>query len=135
MNPYKTVSCPSCHENFDLAHLAENREVEPIGMQFEDTDQHYNYYHFNHVCDRCGTTFLLPVLEFLPLIQEPVPNLVLAGTEDCERHCYDIKDLRTCDQPCMYAPFRRHLLTMRTEHETSVATPAPGQDAVKKPAA
>jgi len=85
-------------------------------MQLEDTDHRYNYYYFNHVCAHCGTTFLVPVMDFLPFITEPVPDLALAGTELCERHCLDVRDLGACEQDCRYAPFRRHLLSMRAAY-------------------
>jgi hypothetical protein len=128
----KTTKCPNCGETFEIAAIAAHPQVEPIGMQLEDTDHRYNYYYFNHVCDHCGTTFLVPVLDFLPLITEPVPDLALHGTETCERHCLDVRDLKLCNQPCMYAPFRRHLLTMGKQHHQvspGDAPPAEGEPA------
>jgi hypothetical protein len=110
------ASCPNCAQKFELARIAEHPEVEPIGMQIEDTDHNFNFYYFNHVCAGCGSTFLVPVQSFLPFIQEPVPDLILTGSEECERHCLDVKDLQICSQPCTYAPFRRHLLAMRCAH-------------------
>jgi hypothetical protein len=97
-------------------------------MQFEDPDHKYNFYYFNHLCPNCGSTILIPVMEFLPYVNEPVPDLVRTGMEDCERHCLKIDDLAECSAPCRYAPFRRLLLRIRDEHATLKASGALGPD-------
>ena len=119
-------TCAGCGYEFDLASIARDAQLEPVGMQFEDPDHKYDFYYFNHTCLSCGSTILIPVMEFLSYVKEPVPDLVRTGMEDCERHCLRIDDLETCSAPCRYAPFRRLLLQMRDEHATLVASPAPG---------
>ena len=112
-------ACPTCGVEFALDQIANHPDVQPIGMQFEDTNHEFNFYYFNHACPGCGTTFLIPVLAFLPLIVEPVPDLVRTGLEDCGRHCLDVRDLANCGAPCRYAPFRRHLLEMRAQSDAA----------------
>lgn len=117
-------TCPGCGTAFTLRQVLESPDIEPIGMQLEDSDHAWNFYYFNHRCPTCGSTFLIPVLDFLPLISEPVPDLALNGTESCERHCTRIDDLAECSAPCRYAPFRRFLLKMRDDHRAGAADPA-----------
>ena len=115
---------------FSLRALLESPEVAPIGMQIEDTDHAWNYYYFNHECPSCGSTFTIPVLDFLPFISEPVPDLVLTGTETCQRHCMKIGDLMECHNACRYAPFRRFLLNLRRERAMPVAPPSDASEGV-----
>ena len=117
----QTKTCPGCGTVFTLQEILSSPEVEPVGMQFLDTDPTHNVYYFNHVCPSCGSTFVIPVLAFLPFIAEPVPNLALTGTEVCEHHCLRIEDLNVCHAPCRYAPFRRFLLRMRKERPAAVS--------------
>lgn len=116
--------CPGCAATFALNDFMGNPEIDAIGMQFEDAELKNNLYYFNHECPACGSTFVVSVLEFLPLIEETVPEEVLAGLEPCEGHCTRIDDLAACGAPCRYAPFRRFLLKLRR----SVAAPASGAD-------
>jgi hypothetical protein len=106
------TSCPTCGVAFTLDQLMESADVEPVGMQFVDPDHQYNMFFFNHACAGCGTTFTVPVEEFLSCITEPVPDLARTGMEDCGRHCLRVTDLAACAAPCRYAPFRRLLLRM-----------------------
>lgn len=105
--------CPGCPASFSLADFRNNPEIHAIGMQFGDADFQDSLYYFNHECPRCGTTFVVSVLEFLPLIDEVVPETSLAGSDTCGGHCTRIDDLAQCDNPCRYAPFRRFLLKLR----------------------
>jgi hypothetical protein len=116
MQPSKQATCPKCGEQFDLATIAENPEVDPIGMQLEDGADSYHFFYFNHLAPACGTTFVLPAEDFLPYIKEGVPELSLAGSPGCEHHCTLMSDLQVCHQPCRYAAFRRHLIAMRRRH-------------------
>lgn len=59
-------ACPKCGAQFELAKLASDPDVIPIGMQFADPEQHSNLYYFNHTCPGCGTTFVIAVEDFLP---------------------------------------------------------------------
>ncbi len=120
--------CPGCGTAFTMDQILESAEIEPIGMQLEDNDHAWNFYYFNHRCPSCGSTFVIPVLDFLPWITEPVPQATLTGTESCERHCMRLDDLGDCQARCRYAPFRRLLLRMRSRKASG-----PADDAVARP--
>jgi hypothetical protein len=121
MEPSSFATCPKCGERFELATIAENPDIDPIGMQLEDGEDAYHFFYFNHLARHCGTTFVVPAEAFLPYIAEPVPDLSLAGSPDCERRCLNVKDLQSCQQPCRYAVFRRHLIAMRRRHAELMA--------------
>jgi hypothetical protein len=104
--------CPYCHYFFSLREILESPEVEPVGMRFDEDEPGLNLYFFSHVCLSCGTTFAIEVDRFEPLITEPIPDKVLAGTKNCEQHCLNIEDLKQCQQECRYAPFRRFILSL-----------------------
>jgi len=117
-----TKVCPGCNQAFSLLELVESPELQPLGMQFVDKELSQNVYYFSHICPSCGTTFVVSVTAFLPLIQEPIPTDCLAGTEACEEHCMAVADLELCSRACRYAPFRRFLLQIRRRHELAVLT-------------
>ena len=114
--------CPGCGRVFSLLELVESPELRPIGMQFIDEELTHNVYYFSHICPDCGTTFVVSVSVFVPLINEPIPPDSLAGTEECDAHCIAIEDLALCSKPCRYAPFRRFLLHMRNRHPSAMDT-------------
>lgn len=117
--------CPGCGDEFGLSDFIDNPSLQAIGMQFEDTDFENNLYYFNHECPHCGSTMVVSVLAFLPLIDEPIPEDILAGRERCEGHCMRIDDLAACQSACKYAPFRRFLLKLRAR----VVAQAPEKEA------
>lgn len=102
--------CPGCRRGFTLEDLVYDKEVEPVGMQFENGDLADGLYHFNHGASSCGTRFSLPVQVFLPLIEGWVSPKLLYGTDTCENLCLRLEDLRVCDRACYHAPFRRFLV-------------------------
>ena len=106
-------TCPSCGPPFTLRDLISLPEIAPLGMQFETGDPDSNVFYFNHNRPGCGSTFVVPVMEFLPLITEPIPDSILTGSEKCGHHCLSIDDLSICQAPCKYAPFRRFLVGIR----------------------
>jgi hypothetical protein len=115
--------CPNCGEWFSLQDVLENPEIEPLGMSFENADSELNVYYFRHTSERCGTSFVIPVYEFAGLVREPMHANILRGTTECESHCTSVDDLSACSQQCLYAPFRRLLLSMlrsdiSRQHET-----------------
>ena len=117
-------TCPGCGARFTLPQILEHQEIEPVGMQFIDPELKENMYYFNHICANCGSTFLISVIEFLPFIKETIPEAVMTGTDVCGGHCTRLKDLEECQAPCMYAPFRRFLLSLKREAATSQPQPA-----------
>jgi hypothetical protein len=50
---------------------------------------------------------VLNIHKFQNMIEEPIPEAVLAGGENCSRHCIDLNDFLECDVECHNAPFRR----------------------------
>ena len=106
-HPVKT--CPFCQVEFSVSDLVVNQDVEPIGMMLQP-DSVDSMYFFNHTCAGCGTTFAVPIEVFAGMIDEPIPDQVLAWTPDCGGHCTRLKDLSECDNECANAPFRRFLV-------------------------
>ena len=108
--PVKT--CPGCGRDFTLEELISDPRARPEGLTFEDGEPAHNLFFFTHTVPECGTTFVVPVEAFLTVIDEPVPDRIMTGTEVCERHCTRISDWAACSQACFHAPFRRFLLSM-----------------------
>ena len=117
-------TCTGCKMEFTLEDILQKAEIIPQGMQIEDDDMNWNMFYFNHECAGCGSTFLIPVSEFLALIDEPIPSTLRAGTDLCEQHCTSLKDLSACSQDCRYAPFRRFLIKMLNEKAPKADSPA-----------
>ncbi len=116
------IRCSGCGKQLALQELIDSPEIEPIGMQLDDTNLKFNYYYFNHNDPSCGSTLLVPITEFIPLIHEPIPGSIAAGEEGCGRHCLDVQDLSNCTNECHHAPFRRFLLEM-IERKSKNPTP------------
>ena len=100
-----------------MGDIIESPLIQPVGMLCEDQDSGNHLYYFNHLRERCGTTFTIPARDFLGLIEEPIPREVLTGSARCERHCLSIEDLSECQEECAYAPLRRFLLSMMAERD------------------
>jgi len=115
------IICPGCGATFSAATIPGHPEIEPIGMQLSGEIPDLNFYYFTHMASQCLSTFAVPVELFIELIDEPVREKILAGGENCERHCLKIKDLQMCHAECRYAPFRRFLLSMRSQYAASNA--------------
>ncbi len=123
MSAFKT--CSGCGREFSLDDILNSGEIEPAGMQFIDEDFKWNVYYFNHMCDNCGSTFLIPVRDFLSVIPETIPETVLTGEDRCEQHCLRMSDLQECQQECYYAPFRRFLLSLIVNKKLVKGPPVP----------
>ena len=108
----KFKQCPACEQWFSLSDILENPDLEPIGLSFEKGLPEANLFYFSHVASHCGSTLVIPVRELLPLIGEPIPENILGGTEECERHCTRLADWAACGQDCFYSPFRRFLINL-----------------------
>ena len=117
-------TCPGCGRVFTLQHLIDSPDIEPVGMQFVDPELAENMYFFNHICPGCGSTFVVSVIEFMPLIKEPIPDADLNGAEVCKEHCTRLDDLAICQSGCRYAPFRRFLLSLRNRRP-GISHPSP----------
>jgi hypothetical protein len=111
MTDQPVKQCPNCGEWFTLRDIVESPSIQPRGMALEGEMARYNLFYFDHCRENCRTTFTMRIEDFSELIDEPVPQKALAGSEDCTRQCMKIDDLSLCDQPCRYAPYRRFLLS------------------------
>jgi len=105
----KLKCCPKCSKWFTLRDIEESPEIEIIGMMLEPEEPSFNCYYFNHVCENCGTTFLIHVEHLEPLINEEIPEPIATGNEDCEGQCTDLENREECSNHCRYAPYRRLL--------------------------
>ena len=66
------------------------------------------YYFFNH--QKCKSTLAMDADDFADLIEEPIPQNVMADEEGCPGHCANIESLEKCYNECHNASFRRLLL-------------------------
>ncbi len=92
-------------------------DILPIGMTFLPHENSRRvYYFFNHAS--CRTTLAVDSDRFADLIEEPIPQNIMAGEKECKNHCTRLEDLEKCSTECRNAPFRRyfldHLLKKRT---------------------
>ena len=114
-NPF-FKQCPSCKEWFSRRAILRDPKIKPIGMSVNPNDPDLSLFFFQHDCENCGTSFTIPVKEFLPVIEEPLDDN-LQGRANCPGHCTHLDDLSDCHLPCLYAPFRRLILSIMRERE------------------
>ncbi len=81
-------------------------------MSFADNSVEWSYYFFQHEVPNCGSSFLVRVDEFRPLIHEGIPTEKMTFRGCCEEHCVSLNDLSDCKNECYFAPFRRLLIRM-----------------------
>ena len=105
--------CPKCGMQICKSDIFELHELKPIGMALHSETLERAYYYFVHEIEECGTTFVLPIVDFIDCIEEHVPEKLNAGTQNCPGHCLAIDDLSTCQNECSHAPFRRLLMKMK----------------------
>ncbi len=122
MSDEKLKRCPACGEWFTLQDILESPELEPVGMSFEDGNPRANLFYFQHNNSRCGSSFVIPVTELRVLIEEPVPENTLAGTDSCAAHCTRVDDWAACDHECSLAPYRRLLINLAKRKGLAVPT-------------
>ena len=105
--------CPGCGAQMSAREIIEKPEIKLLGMSFgPDNSPEMAYYFFQHEVENCQSSFLVPVIDMIDFIEEPIPKNILALSNSCERHCVNINDLRECRQSCYYASFRRFLIRM-----------------------
>lgn len=120
MSEHNHKLCNYCKRTFSPQQLAEDPEVRPIGMVYDD-EIGKAYYMFQHESEDCGTSFTVNIRDFDPLLEEKIPELRMTLCEGCEEHCVNIKDLQECSQNCEFAPFRRFLLKMIAQKRERLA--------------
>ncbi|MEW5796247.1 MAG: hypothetical protein AB1772_07775 [Candidatus Zixiibacteriota bacterium] len=119
-----SIQCPSCLQRFSLADFLSNPDLRPLGLTFESADLTTNLFYFHHDVEGCRTTFVIPAVRFIPIMDETIPDVNLAGTASCEAHCVRLEDWLECQNDCFHVPFRRLLRTMArnrgllVEHDT-----------------
>lgn len=109
--------CPYCKMSLTLEQLAQDPDINIIGMSFAEDSLEWVYYFFQHEVPNCGSSFLVRVDEFTSLIQEPIPTEKMTLRDCCEEHCVSVNDLSTCKAECYFAPFRRLLIKMIADKE------------------
>jgi hypothetical protein len=112
MNKLNFKQCPGCRVWFSADEIIESPNIEPVGMVLEGDETPMNLYYFNHLCPTCQTTFTIPVDDFKPFIKSDQDCVVVAGSQKCEKHCFELEDCSPCRQKCFYAPYRKFLKEM-----------------------
>lgn len=113
--------CPSCGQHLTLEDILTNPEVRPRGLVLERDNPETSMFYFDHAVEGCGTTFVIPVEQLEPFVDEPVPENLLVGSDCCETHCVRLEDWAECSQDCTNAPYRRLLLLMAS-HRNLIVT-------------
>jgi hypothetical protein len=116
--------CTVCGAQLTLDQFEHDPQIVPIGMMFIDDDITEAYYLFQHEKPGCGTSLAVPVELFRPAILEQIPEKIRALTDCCELHCTKLSDLGNCHAPCLFAPYRRHLIALV---ERKGRAPIPGR--------
>lgn len=103
-------SCGYCKIHWqDPREFLKDPDIKFIGMQVNlKSTNHSCLYHFDH--QACGSTLGININKFKDLLEEPIPELVMTGEENCPRHCTHIENFLECRNECHNAPFRRYAL-------------------------
>lgn len=112
MSDERFKRCPACDQWFTLKDILDNPELEPVGLSFEEGFPQANLFYFQHANGLCNSSFVIPVAQLIQLIDEPIPENILGGTDKCSAHCTQLDDWAACGQDCYYAPFRRFLINL-----------------------
>ena len=84
-------------------------DILPIGITFPpDQSSLRVHFFFNHTA--CETTLAVNGEAFEDLIEESIPADIMAGEDDCGKHCSTPEDLMACSIHCRNAPYRRFFL-------------------------
>jgi hypothetical protein len=102
---WKTCNC--CNINWE-----DNRKfladpcIKYVGIQIlPDLPGFSCVFFFDHVT--CGSTLILDIHKLKDMIDEPIPELTMAGEKNCPLYCKDPKIFLECENECHNAPFRR----------------------------
>ena len=111
--------CPTCGQIFSLDELLSDPSIIPIGMTSDDEVDPENVYYFTHAVPECGTTFTVPATLFDSARDEPLPDELMLDGQSCSGLCTHIAELRSCQNNCKWAPYRRLLLDMVERRKTA----------------
>ncbi len=111
LNDIPIKICPKCKAQLTMHDLIYNPEVKPIGFSLGETNIQ-SLFVFNHVKEKCNTTFAIPANTFTSMIDEAIPQIIRADLPECEKHCNNLNDRIECQQNCKWAPYRRFFLSL-----------------------
>ncbi len=112
--------CPACGLGFSLQDIIHDPTIRPLGLTAESSDPETTVYVFDHSIPGCKTTFMIPAIKFIPIIDEPIPDEIRIDRPDCESRCTNIDDWLECQTECFHAPFQRLLLRMVREKRAAL---------------
>jgi len=111
--------CPMC------SHLWQTREeflnspdIKLIGYQAAFNNPEKGLYLFNHMDPNCGSTLSIQVSLFRDLYVGPVYDRPKTGTEECQRHCLNLRNLQPCSAHCSLA-YIREIMQLILKKESS----------------
>jgi hypothetical protein len=120
MDPAHFKQCPGCHKWLSLQDMLSNPDIMPLGLVLADSDYDTGLYYFQHEVPECRSSFVVPAEWFAPIIDEPIPQKVMTGSEHCEGRCVRIEDWAECKNDCHHAPFRRLLILMMENRKMAI---------------
>jgi len=104
---FKSCACGSVWEEQES--FIRDKDIDATGMTILPRNGTTKlYFFFNH--EKCRSTLAISADDFADLIEEQIPQKVMAGEEECPGHCTNIESLEKCENECHNAPFRRLLL-------------------------
>ena len=116
-------ACPFCD------HIWHSREeflsddaliLEGYQAHFDDALQ--GLFLFTHDIAGCGTTLATEVSQFVDLWHEQVIHeQPLTHDAECPRHCFSVRDLSPCNQPCQFGQVREILQEVRVQMDRTRA--------------
>lgn len=116
-------TCPGCHQKWILREaMLYDPDVSIHGYQMHFTDYRLGLFYFNHINDKCKTTFALNVSEFMDMYTGPVYPDVKMANGGCPMYCLRRMELNHCHQPCAGAFIREIIQTIKKIHEFTTST-------------
>ena len=109
--------CPVCGTWFTLDNIIHSPEIEPIGMTLDPANDDNCFLYFTHSAPECMTTFVIPVEDLRPALDEELTAPRVHPGEGCSGHCTTIADLSACRQNCELAVYRRFMLKLMSNRE------------------
>ena len=111
MDRSRFKQCPTCKQWFSRKDILRSPDILPLGMSVSPDNPELGMLFFQHDVLECGTSFTIPIEEFFPLIEEPIPRQILTPPT-CSVFCTHLEDLHACHMDCRYAPVRRLVLDL-----------------------
>jgi len=110
-------TCKCCDAGWDdyIAFLGDST-IKLVGFQISlSLPDRGGYYYFDHL--PCGTTLALKSELLSSMIDEPIPERSMQGTDECSKYCLELNNFPECKNECRNAPFRRLAIRILEESE------------------